>query len=169
MNRRDLITLIGGAAAWPVAARAQQAERMRRIGVLTGFAEDDRTGQGLVAAFWQRLAGLGWVEGRNVRIEVRWAAAGNVALMRTHAMELARLAPEVILVHGSRAWPRCSGRCTRPRSCLPGCPIPSVRDSLQAWLVRAATLPGSQPTRDRVSASSRTCSKRSRPASPAWQ
>jgi putative ABC transport system substrate-binding protein len=76
---------------------------MRRIGVLTGFAEDDRTGQALVAAFRQRLAGLGWVEGHNVRVEVRWAAAGNVALMRTHAIELARLAPEVILVHGSRA------------------------------------------------------------------
>jgi putative ABC transport system substrate-binding protein len=103
MKRRDFITLLGGAAAWPVTAKAQQGERVRRIGVLTGFAEDDLTGQALVAAFRQRLVGLGWVEGRNVRIEVRWAAAGNVALMRTHAIELARLAPEVMLVHGSRA------------------------------------------------------------------
>jgi putative tryptophan/tyrosine transport system substrate-binding protein len=93
----------GPAAAWPLAARAQQPDRMRRIGVLTGFAEDDRTGQGVVAAFRQRLASLGWVEGGNVRIEVRWAAAGDVALMRAHAIELARLAPDVILVHGNRA------------------------------------------------------------------
>ena len=104
MRRREFITVLSGAmAAWPFAARAQQGERMRRIGVLTGFAEDDRTGQAVVGAFRQRLASLGWVEGGNVRIEVRWAAAGNVALMRTHAIELARLAPEVILVHGNRA------------------------------------------------------------------
>jgi putative ABC transport system substrate-binding protein len=103
MNRREIISLFGGAVAWPVAASAQQDQRVRRVGVLTGFAEDDWTGQTLVGAFRQRLAGLGWVEGRNVRIEVRWAAAGSVAVMRTHATELARLAPEVILVHGSRA------------------------------------------------------------------
>jgi putative ABC transport system substrate-binding protein len=104
MRRRDLITLFGGAAAaWPFAASAQQGERMRRIGVLTGFAQDDGTGQALVAAFRQRLAGLGWVEGRTVRIEVRWAAAGDAALMKTHAIELARLAPDVILVHANRA------------------------------------------------------------------
>ncbi len=103
LKRRAFIMLLGTAGAWPLAARAQQGERVRRIGVLTGFAEDDRTGQGLVATFRQRLGGLGWVEGRNVRIEVRWAAAGDVALMRTYAIELARMAPEVILVHGNRA------------------------------------------------------------------
>jgi putative ABC transport system substrate-binding protein len=109
MRRRELIRLFGGAAAaWPLAARpfaahAQQGERMRRVGVLTGFAQDDPTGQMVVAAFRQRLAGLGWTEGRNVRIEVRWAAAGDVDLMRANAVELARMAPDLILVHGGRA------------------------------------------------------------------
>jgi putative tryptophan/tyrosine transport system substrate-binding protein len=104
MRRREFITLLGGAAAaWPLAARTQQGERMRRIGVLTGFAEDDATGQKVVAAFRQRLAELGWVEGRNVRIEARWAAAGDRGLMRTRAVELVAFAPELILVHGIRA------------------------------------------------------------------
>jgi putative ABC transport system substrate-binding protein len=104
LKRREFITLFGGAAAaWPLAARAQQAERVRRIGVLTGFAEDDATGQNVVAAFRQRLAELGWVEGRNVRIEVRWVAAGVTDLMRARAVELAGFAPELILVHGNRA------------------------------------------------------------------
>jgi putative ABC transport system substrate-binding protein len=105
MRRRDFITLVGGAvAAWPLAARGQQQRGgMRRIGVLTGFAEDDATGRKLVAAFRQRLAELGWVEGRNIRIEVRWAAAGDTDLMRARAVELAGFAPDLTLVHGTRA------------------------------------------------------------------
>jgi putative ABC transport system substrate-binding protein len=104
MRRRDFLTLLGGAAAWPLAARAQQqGGSIRRIGVLTGFAEDDATGQKVVAAFRQRLAELRWMEGRNIRIEVRWAAAGNTDLMRARAVELAGFAPELILVHGTRA------------------------------------------------------------------
>jgi putative ABC transport system substrate-binding protein len=90
VRRRDFITLLGGAAAsWPLAARAQQSERVRRIGVLSGFAEGDLIAQSLVAAFRQRLQGLGWTEGRNVRLDVRWAAAGNLDLLRAHAVELA--------------------------------------------------------------------------------
>jgi putative tryptophan/tyrosine transport system substrate-binding protein len=104
MRRRDFIKLLGGAAAgWPLAARAQRGERVRRLGVLTGFAEDDPTGQKVVAAFRQRLAELGWAEGRNVRIEVRWAAAGDTDLMQAGAIDLAEFAPELILVHGNRA------------------------------------------------------------------
>ena len=73
MRRRAFITLLGGAAAWPLAARAQQGERIRRIGVLEGFAESNREGQERAAAFREGLKQLGWVEGRNIRIDIRWA------------------------------------------------------------------------------------------------
>jgi putative ABC transport system substrate-binding protein len=72
LKRRDVITLLGGAAAWPLAARAQQPERMRRIGVLMALAADDPYGQAQVAAFQQALQQLGWNDGRNVRIDIRW-------------------------------------------------------------------------------------------------
>ena len=75
MRRREFITLLGGAAvAWPLAARAQQGERMRRIGVLMTLAADDPEGQARIAAFLQGLQQLGWTDGRNVRIDYRWAA-----------------------------------------------------------------------------------------------
>jgi putative ABC transport system substrate-binding protein len=101
IGRRDLITLIGGAAAaWPLAARAQQAERMRRIGVLLPAAADDLEWQARVGTFLQALALLGWTIGRNVRIDTRWATS-NAGEIRKHAAELAALAPDVILTHGS--------------------------------------------------------------------
>jgi hypothetical protein len=74
LKRREFITLVGGAATWPLTARAQQGDRMRRIGVLMGFAESDRDGQAFIAAFREGLQKLGWVEGRNIRIDTRWAA-----------------------------------------------------------------------------------------------
>jgi len=97
MKRRTFITLLGGAAAWPLAARAQQGERMRRIGVLMNLAESDPEGEARIAAFREGLAKLGWTDGRNVRIDVRWAAA-NADRFRTYAAELVALAPDVILV-----------------------------------------------------------------------
>ena len=99
MKRREFITLLGGAAAsWPLAARAQQPERMRRIGVLMGFGESDRQGRAFVAAFRDELQKLGWVEGRNIRIDIRWAA-GDTALMQRFAKELVALQPDLILSH----------------------------------------------------------------------
>jgi putative ABC transport system substrate-binding protein len=77
IRRREFITLLGGAAAWPMAGRAQQPERMRRIGVLMLLAESDREGQTRVAAFRERLQQLGWTEGRNIRIDYRWATASD--------------------------------------------------------------------------------------------
>jgi putative tryptophan/tyrosine transport system substrate-binding protein len=95
MRRREFITLLGGAAvAWPLAARAQQGDRMRRIGVLTYIPADDAEGQARLAAFTQALSQLGWSEGRNLRIDTRWATAGDV---HRHAAELVALAPDVLL------------------------------------------------------------------------
>jgi putative tryptophan/tyrosine transport system substrate-binding protein len=100
MRRREFITLLGGAAAWPLAARAQQPERMRRIGVLTSLASDDAEGQAHLAAFHQGLQQLGWTVGRNVQIDYRWGA-GNADRIRKFAAELVALAPDVILSAGS--------------------------------------------------------------------
>jgi putative ABC transport system substrate-binding protein len=100
MHRRHAMTLLGGAAAWPLAARAQQQpERMRRIGVLMNRAADDPDGQTRVAAFQQALQELGWADGRNVRIEIRWGE-DNVDRERRYAAELVALAPDVVLASG---------------------------------------------------------------------
>jgi ABC-type uncharacterized transport system substrate-binding protein len=94
MNRRDFITLLGGAATWPLAAHGEQAERMRRIGVLMHWTAEDAEGQARLAAFTQALKQLGWNNGRNLRIDTRWARADDV---RQHAAELAALAPDVLV------------------------------------------------------------------------
>jgi putative ABC transport system substrate-binding protein len=96
VNRRDFITMLSGTAAWPLAARAQQGERMRRIGVLVAATPDDPEYQTRMGAFQQGLALLGWIEGRNVRIDTRWATT-NAEEVRKQAVELAALAPDVIL------------------------------------------------------------------------
>jgi ABC-type uncharacterized transport system substrate-binding protein len=101
MKRRDFIALLGGATVvWPLAGRAQQAERVRRIGVLMAISEDDPLGQARVAMFRQALAELGWTEGRNLTITWRWTG-GDIMLARQYATELVRLAPEVILANGT--------------------------------------------------------------------
>jgi putative ABC transport system substrate-binding protein len=101
MKRREFITLLGGGAAWPLGARAQQAERVRRIGVLTsGAAADDPDGRTRSAAFLQGLQQLGWTDGRNIRIDYRWGA-GDADNMRKYAAELVALAPDVILASGT--------------------------------------------------------------------
>jgi putative tryptophan/tyrosine transport system substrate-binding protein len=105
MRRREFITLLGGAAAaWPFAARAQQGERMRRIGVFMPLAADDPESLARVGAFLQGLQALGWTDGRNVRIDYRWAA-GDAERIRRYAGELAALAPDVILAAGGAVVP----------------------------------------------------------------
>ena len=97
MKRREFITLIGGAAAaWPLAARAQQGDRVRRVGVLMQLAESDLATQARLAALRQGLQQLGWIEGRNLRIELRYSA-GDFARMRANAKELVGLAPDVVV------------------------------------------------------------------------
>jgi putative ABC transport system substrate-binding protein len=96
MKRREFITLLGGAViAWPLAARAQQPERARRIGALMPFTAEDAEAKSIVAALQQGLQELGWTEGRNIRVEYRWGGR-NVERTRTHAAELVGLSPDLI-------------------------------------------------------------------------
>src|SRR6516225_4545709 len=99
MKRREFISLLGGAVAWPLAAHAQQNERMRRIGVLMPFAKDNPEGQARNAAFLQELQKLGWTEGRNLQIEYRWETGD----LRKAATELVTSSPDVILANGTPA------------------------------------------------------------------
>ena len=123
MQRREFIRLLGGAAvAWPLAARAQQSDRVRRIGVLVAATADDAELSGAaIAAFQQGLQQLGWSDGRNVHIDIRWAADQRSTTCREHAAELAALAPDVIL---AVRQPECGGvvagnphRPNRVRAC----------------------------------------------------
>ena len=101
LERRSFITLLGGAAvAWPITAHAQQPERMRRIGVLMPFAESDPEEKRIYSAFTQALADLGWTDGRNVRMDVRWGG-GDTNRIRALAQELVGLQPDIIVTNGS--------------------------------------------------------------------
>jgi putative ABC transport system substrate-binding protein len=141
MKRRDFITLLGGAAVpWPLAARAQQRERMRRIGVLLPATADDSRFQTFLGAFLQAEALLGWAIGRNVQIDTRWATA-NVAEIRRHAAELVALAPDVILAHGdSTVGPMLQATRTVPVV------FPVVTDPVGAGYVDSLARPGGNAT-----------------------
>jgi putative ABC transport system substrate-binding protein len=141
MKRREFITLLGGAAAvWPLAARAQQGERMRRIGVLLPAAADDPVFQDRVGAFLQGLERSGWTVGRNVRIDTRWAGA-DAASIRRHAVELAALAPDVILAHGGSAvGPLMQATRTVPIV------FPIIGDPVGAGFVDSLARPGGNAT-----------------------
>jgi putative ABC transport system substrate-binding protein len=102
IRRRDFITLLGGAAAWPLAAGAQQPARMRRIGVLMPFDENDPVMKLRYSAFTQGLADLGWTDGRNVRVDVRWTG-GDINRIRALAQELVGLQPDILVTNGTPA------------------------------------------------------------------
>src|SRR6516162_2592556 len=102
IRRRNFITLLGGAAAWPLAARAQQGDRVRRIGVLIPFDENDPVAKTQVSAFTQTLPDLGWADGRNARIDLRWAGDG-INRIRVLAQELVGLQPDIIVTGGTVA------------------------------------------------------------------
>src|SRR5215467_15774842 len=102
MNRREFMAALGGAAAWPLGAGAQQGERLRRIGVLVGGDENDLLWKPNVSAFTQALAGFGWTDGRNVRMELRWEG-GDINRIRASAQELVGLQPDIILTGGTPA------------------------------------------------------------------
>ena len=100
MRRRQFITLLGGAAAWPLAVRAQQGDRVRRIGVLMPLYENDPVAKTYVSAFTQALAGLGWTDSRNVRLDIRWATRAGINRMRALAQELVGLRPDIVVTAG---------------------------------------------------------------------
>jgi len=102
VRRRAFITLLSGAAAaWPLAARAQQPERMRRIGVLMSFVASDPEAQPRITAFEKGMRDLGWVEGRNLRTEYRWAPGDDANLLRSRAREVLDTAPDLILANST--------------------------------------------------------------------
>jgi putative ABC transport system substrate-binding protein len=140
-SRRKLISLLGGAAvAWPVAARGQQGERMQRVGVLLPATADDAVFQARLAAFHQGLALLGWIIGRNVQIDIRWATT-NAIEIRRHAAELAALGPDVILAHGSSTvGPLLQATRTIPIV------FPIVGDPVAAGFVDSLARPGGNVT-----------------------
>ena len=141
MQRREFITLIGGATVtWPLASRAQQAERMRRIVVLQGLAADDPEAQIYVAALQQGLQEAGWTVGRNVRIDYRWSA-GDAGEIRRHAAELAALAPDVILAHGASTV----GALLQATRTVP-IVFPIVSDPVAAGYVDSLARPGGNIT-----------------------
>ena len=140
-RRKFLATLLGGAAAvWPLAARAQQGERMRRIGVLMAFAENDREYQTNLAAFREELQKLGWTEGRNIQIDYRWAGL-DLELMRRYTRELIALQPDVIL---SSSSPTTASLLQETRS------IPiifaNIADPVGSGLVASLSRPGGNAT-----------------------
>jgi putative ABC transport system substrate-binding protein len=137
MKRREFIVLIGGAAAMPFAAQAQQNERIRRIGVLMPYAKDNSEGQARVAAFLQELQRLGWTEGRNLRIEYRWGADD----LRKAAKELVAFSPDVILVNATQAT-------TPMQQATKTVPIvfTQVADPVSAGIVASLARPGGNIT-----------------------
>ena len=139
MRRREFISLVGGAAAWPLTARAQQGERMRRIGVLMN-AEDDPAGQARVAAFVRTLQSLGWTAGRNVQIDIRWGVA-DAASSRRYAAEMVALAPDVILA-GASAATAAMHEATRTLPIV----FVNVSDPVGAGYVASLARPGSNIT-----------------------
>ena len=141
MRRREFLGALGGAAAmWPLAARAQQGERMRRIGVLLPAASSDTDYQAWLGAFQQGLQESGWAIGRNVRIDTRWATT-DPASLRKHAAELVATAPDVVLAHGVSG----TGAMLQATRTIP-IVFPVVGDPVAAGIVDSLARPGGNIT-----------------------
>jgi putative tryptophan/tyrosine transport system substrate-binding protein len=152
MKRRDFITLLGGVtAAWPLAAHAQQGDRMRRIGVLMGYAESGSSGQALIAAFRDGLQKFGWTEGRNTRIDIRWAIPSDAESIRRFAKELVALQPDLII---SSTTPITAALLQQTRTI----PIifPALSDPVGSGFVASFSRPGGNVTGFNVSEPTQT-------------
>ena len=141
MRRRDFIkVVVGSTAAWPFTALAQQSERMRRIGVLAGLAENDPEMQADLTAFREGLQKLGWTDGRNVQIDYRWSA-GDAERTRKNVAEIVALAPDVVLAAAAAVGPLLQASRTVPIAYLCWPLIRSATVSSTAWRTRAVTPP----------------------------
>jgi putative ABC transport system substrate-binding protein len=140
MRRREFVGVLGGLAAWPILARAQQVDRSRRVGVLLPAAADDAVFQARLDAFAQELALLGWTVGRNLQLDIRWATT-SAAEIRRHATELATLAPDVILATGDSTMPPLL-QATRTVPIV----FPVVTDPVAAGYVESVARPGGNAT-----------------------
>ena len=140
IRRREFMGALGGAAAWPLAARAQQGVRMRRIGVLMPLDENDPVAKAYLSAFTQALAGLGWTDPRNVRMELRWYG-GDINGIRALAHELVGLQPDIILVTGNVA----TAALQRETRTIP-IVFASVNDPVASGLVPRLNQPGGNIT-----------------------
>jgi hypothetical protein len=163
VRRREFIALLRGmAVAWPIAARAQQPERMRRIGVLMGHPENDLEGPAWFAAFREGLEKLGWVEDRNIRFDTRWTTPEDAEARRRFAKELVALQPHSFFRLSQSQRPRCWNKRAPFQSFSRPFPIRSAAASSRAWRDRAATSPTSRRWLARWLASGWSCSRRLR-------
>jgi putative ABC transport system substrate-binding protein len=163
IRRREFITLLGGAAVWPLAARAQQGNRVRRVGVLMPSDENDPVVKTYVSAFTQALAGLGWADPRNVRMDLRWG--GDINQIRAFAQELVGLQPDIILV-ASIAAIAALQRETRTIPVVFANAADPVASGIVPRLDRPnGNITGFASSKPRWEASGLSCSRRSRPDS----
>lgn len=140
MRRREFIGLAGGAVAWPLSARSQQVERVRRIGILLTVSPEDTEFQAWIGVFLQALALLGWTIGKNIRVEIRWAR-GSASEIHRHVAELVALAPDIILAHGaSTVRPLLQSTRTVPVV------FPIAGDPVGAGFVESLARPGGNAT-----------------------
>jgi putative ABC transport system substrate-binding protein len=170
MRRREFIAGLGGAAAWPLVARAQQpAERVRRIGFLSGFDENNPDGKRRYSAFSQALADLGWTDGRNARMDLRWGGS-DINRIPALAQELVGLQPDIILASAGAA----TAALQRETRTIPIVFV-NVPDSVASGLVAALNRPGGNlspalaSSKPRWEASRLSCSRRSHPGSSGSQ
>jgi len=140
IGRRELLVALGGAAAWPLAARAQQPERMRRIGIVMPFVKGDSEGEARIRAFKQELAKLGWTDGGNIQFDERWPA-DNMDLVRSHAASLVASKPDMIIASGGRIVPVLM-RLTRSIPIV----LPGASDPVGVGWARSLARPGGNVT-----------------------
>ena len=168
IRRRDFIATLGGAAAWPLTVRAQQGDRVRRICVLMPRDESDPVTKTYVSAFTQVLAGLGWVDGGNVRMDLRWGGE-DINLIRALSQELVALQPDIIVTSGALATAALQRETrTIPIVFTTGA-IPSPAASSSGSTAPMGTSPASRSTKPRWQASGLSCSRKSRPGSSGLQ
>ena len=167
--RREFITLLGGAAAaWPLAARAQQDGRVRRVGVLMQYDKNDPMAKTMVSAFTQALAELGWTDGRNLRMDLRWAGS-DINRIRALAQELVGLQPHIIVTSSTPPTAAVQRETRTIPIVFAGMTDPVAPASSSGSNARVRTSPASPFKKPRWEASGLSCSRRSLPASSGLQ